>query len=288
MTIAIICSSLLAALVFGLGANVTRKRVDHRQGGRRPNADDPASRLLIAIRAHGNAAEYVPVLIVFVPAGRRPQPGLGGDPADHRRNGRPVAARVRHAHHATSWRRRGRSREVGASMTYLTGLGLAVAVARRCEAAVLDGRTAVAPLRSPAFRRYLMGQLPSVTCSWAQVVAVAWVVVQHRPSGARTRGGAAVPAQPGARSVARCGGRPARPTGSADAGRGRARRRGRRLRGRRHHRLADPAGRYRLAAAWGVLNALDTPARRSLVPMLVPRAGRAARPHSPAPCWCSG
>jgi hypothetical protein len=36
---------------------------------------------------------------------------------------------------------------------------------------------AVAPLSSPAFRRYLAGQLPSVTCSWAQVVALSWVVV---------------------------------------------------------------------------------------------------------------
>ena len=37
---------------------------------------------------------------------------------------------------------------------------------------------AVAPLSSPAFRRYLAGQLPSVTCSWAQVVALSWVVVE--------------------------------------------------------------------------------------------------------------
>jgi hypothetical protein len=36
---------------------------------------------------------------------------------------------------------------------------------------------AVAPLSSPAFRRDLAGQLPSVTCSWAQVVALSWVVV---------------------------------------------------------------------------------------------------------------
>ena len=42
-------------------------------------------------------------------------------------------------------------------------------------------RVAVAPLHSPAFRRYLVGQLPSVTCSWAQVVALSWVVVQIDP-----------------------------------------------------------------------------------------------------------
>ena len=42
-------------------------------------------------------------------------------------------------------------------------------------------RAAAAPLASPAFRRYLAGQLPSVTCSWAQVVTLSWVVVQLNP-----------------------------------------------------------------------------------------------------------
>jgi MFS family permease len=36
----------------------------------------------------------------------------------------------------------------------------------------------LAALWSPAFRRYLIGQVPSVTCSWIQVVALATVVVQ--------------------------------------------------------------------------------------------------------------
>ena len=40
----------------------------------------------------------------------------------------------------------------------------------------MTGRAA-APLGSPAFRRYLAGQLPSVTGSWAQVVALSWVIV---------------------------------------------------------------------------------------------------------------
>jgi hypothetical protein len=46
---------------------------------------------------------------------------------------------------------------------------------------ILNRRAAVAPLRSPMFRRYLAGQLPSVTCSWAQVVALSWLVVQIDP-----------------------------------------------------------------------------------------------------------
>lgn len=37
-------------------------------------------------------------------------------------------------------------------------------------------------LRSAAFRRYLIGQLPSVTCSWAQVVALSWTVVDRAPA----------------------------------------------------------------------------------------------------------
>ena len=36
-------------------------------------------------------------------------------------------------------------------------------------------------LRSATFRRYLTGQLPSVTCSWAQVVALSWTVVDRSP-----------------------------------------------------------------------------------------------------------
>jgi hypothetical protein len=38
--------------------------------------------------------------------------------------------------------------------------------------ALLAGHPAVAALRTRDFRRYLAGQLPSVTCSWAQVIAL--------------------------------------------------------------------------------------------------------------------
>ena len=47
---------------------------------------------------------------------------------------------------------------------------------------LLAGHPAVAALRARAFRRYLIGQLPSVTCSWAQVVALSWVVARLDPS----------------------------------------------------------------------------------------------------------
>ena len=143
---------------------------------------------------------------------------------------------------------------------------------------VLDGRAAVAPLRFPAFRRYVAGQLPSVSCSWAQVVALAWVVVQIDPQslgwvvacqflpslllgpwfGAvvdrHDRRRALMLAEAGLGLVA-VGYAAAAATGT----------------------LTLPAI-YLLASVWGVLNALDTPARQSLVPLLVSpeRAGSAA------------
>jgi uncharacterized membrane protein YecN with MAPEG domain len=62
VTIAIICVALLAALVFVLGANVSRLRGSATTQA--PTAlDDP---LFVAIRAHGNAAEYVPTLAVLI------------------------------------------------------------------------------------------------------------------------------------------------------------------------------------------------------------------------------
>ena len=128
MTIAILCSALLAALVFGLGANVTRMRAVTGKAGGDQMPTDPASRLLIAIRAHGNAAEYVPVLIVlFLLVGAR-SPAWVAIPLIVA----ATAARLTHAYGmltAASMATRRRSREVGASLTYLSGLGLAVAVA---------------------------------------------------------------------------------------------------------------------------------------------------------------
>jgi MFS family permease len=129
---------------------------------------------------------------------------------------------------------------------------------------------AVAPLSSPAFRRYLAGQLPSVTCSWAQVVALSWAVVeldrralgwvvalQFLPSlvlgpwfGAvadrHDRRRLLILAESGLGLVAL-----AYAVASAvDV-------------------LTLPVI-YVLAAVWGVINALDTPARRALLPTLVP------------------
>jgi uncharacterized membrane protein YecN with MAPEG domain len=54
--------ALLGILLFLLGANVTRHRaLRGADGNQMPT--DPADRMFIAQRAHGNAAEYVPTLI---------------------------------------------------------------------------------------------------------------------------------------------------------------------------------------------------------------------------------
>lgn len=137
------------------------------------------------------------------------------------------------------------------------------------------GRTAVAPLGSAPFRRYFLGQLPSLTGSWAQVVALSWWVESHDPKALgwvvalqflpslvlgpwfgvladrHDRRSLLILAESGLGLVAAS------------------------------YALTSLAGVLTLpvicplAATWGVINALDTPARRALVPALVP-PGQAA------------
>jgi MFS family permease len=133
----------------------------------------------------------------------------------------------------------------------------------------MDVRAAVAPLNSPAFRRYLAGQLPSVTCSWAQVVALSWVVVevdrralgwvvalQFLPSLLLGPWFGAVADRHDRRRLLML----------AESGLGLV---------ALAYALASAADAltmpliYLLATAWGVINALDTPARRALLPALV-------------------
>jgi uncharacterized membrane protein YecN with MAPEG domain len=63
--VTVTCIGLLGILLFLLGANVTRHRAI-RGGTGNQMPTDPADRMFIAIRAHGNAAEYVPTLIVLL------------------------------------------------------------------------------------------------------------------------------------------------------------------------------------------------------------------------------
>jgi uncharacterized membrane protein YecN with MAPEG domain len=64
-TVTIVCIALMGVLLFLLGANVTRQRaIRGSTGNQLPT--DPSDPLLIAIRAHGNSAEYVPTMIVLL------------------------------------------------------------------------------------------------------------------------------------------------------------------------------------------------------------------------------
>jgi uncharacterized protein len=126
MTTAIICSALLAALVFLLGANVTRIRNLTGKAGGSQLPQDPTSRLLIAVRAHGNAAEYVPILVVlFLLVGAR-SPAWLAIPLIMA----ATLARLLHAYGMLTSRSLAmptKAREIGAGATYFVGLSLAVA-----------------------------------------------------------------------------------------------------------------------------------------------------------------
>jgi hypothetical protein len=128
MTTAIICTAILAATLFLLGGNVTRMRaVTGKEGGSQLPAD-PANRLLIAIRAHGNATEYIPTLIVlFVLVGARDPAGVAIPLVVG-----ATAARLLHAYGMLTTQSLAiptRWREVGAGGTYLFGVALAIAAA---------------------------------------------------------------------------------------------------------------------------------------------------------------
>ena len=128
MTAAIICTAVLAALVFLLGANVSRMRGVAAKAGGPQLPTDPADRLLIAIRAHGNATEYVPALIVlFLLVGVR-GPAMVAIPLIIG----ATAARLLHAYGmltAASVTQATKARLGGAAATYAFGVGLAVAAA---------------------------------------------------------------------------------------------------------------------------------------------------------------
>ena len=126
MTTAIICTAILAAMLFALGLNVSRVRGETAKTGGSQFPDDPASGLLKAIRAHGNAAEYVPTLIVlFLLVGAR-SPAAAAIPLI----AGATIARLVNAYGlltSPSLATPTTSRLIGAVGTYLLGIGLAVA-----------------------------------------------------------------------------------------------------------------------------------------------------------------
>jgi uncharacterized protein len=128
MTTAIICTVILGAMVFVLGFNVSRMRgVTAKQGGSQ-TPTDPASGLLIAQRAHGNAIEYVPTLMVmFLLVGPR-SPAAVALPLIIG----ATVSRLAHAYGmitAKSLAAEGKLRMAGAIGTYVFGVALVVALA---------------------------------------------------------------------------------------------------------------------------------------------------------------
>ena len=128
MTTAIICTAILAAMVFVLGFNVSRMRGVTAKTGGSQMPTDPASPLLLAMRAHGNAAEYVPTLIVlFLLVGAR-SPEVVAIPLIVG----ATASRIAHAWAmlaSKSLAAGNAPRVIGAWGTYVFGLGLAIAAA---------------------------------------------------------------------------------------------------------------------------------------------------------------
>jgi uncharacterized membrane protein YecN with MAPEG domain len=121
----IICIALMGALIFVLGANVTRIRAIRGKTGEPQMSTDPADRLLIAQRAHGNASEYVPTLIGLLIVCATLTDGWWLNTLAI------VAAAARYVHAygmltAKTLAAHGPVRDSGAMFTYLAGLALAV------------------------------------------------------------------------------------------------------------------------------------------------------------------
>ena len=122
--ITVISIALLGILIFVLGANVTRHRVQRGATGNQAPSD-PADRMYIAQRAHGNASEYVPTLIGLLIVCSTLTSGWWLDVLAIA----ATTARVVHAYGMLSARtlaEHGPVRDSGAAFTYLAGLALGI------------------------------------------------------------------------------------------------------------------------------------------------------------------
>ena len=123
-SIVILSIALMGVLVFVLGANVTRHRaVRGATGNQMPT--DPADRMLIAQRAHGNATEYVPTLIGLLVVCSALTDGWWLDALAIM----AVAARTVHAVGMLTSKTlaaHGPARDAGALFTYLAGVALGI------------------------------------------------------------------------------------------------------------------------------------------------------------------
>ena len=123
-TVPIVCVALMGVLLFVLGANVTRHRVIRGATGNQMPTD-PADRMFIAQRAHGNASEYVPTLAVLIVVCATLTDGWWVSVL-------AIAALAARSLHAagmltsTTLAAHGPARDAGAVGTYLTGILLGV------------------------------------------------------------------------------------------------------------------------------------------------------------------
>jgi uncharacterized membrane protein YecN with MAPEG domain len=123
-TVPVVCIALMGIMLFLLGANVTRHRaIRGATGNQMPT--DPADRMFIAQRAHGNASEYVPTLAVLIVVCTTLTDGWWVDVL-------AIAALASRALHALGMltsrtlASHGPVRDAGAMGTYLTGVALGV------------------------------------------------------------------------------------------------------------------------------------------------------------------
>ena len=128
MTTALVCTAILGALIFLLGANVTRLRAVRGKSGEPQGSTDPADRLFLAVRAHGNASEYVPTLVALFVLAAWQSPGAWSATLIVA----ATASRLVHAYGMLSSRTLAvptLPREIAAAGTYLFGVALAATVA---------------------------------------------------------------------------------------------------------------------------------------------------------------
>lgn len=121
-TVVIVAIALQAILVFLLGANVTRHRARRGPTGNQ-FPTDPTDPMLKAIRAHGNAAEYIPTLLALLIVCAMLTEGWWLDTLAII----AVAARVLHAIGlltSPTLAEHGALRDVGAAATYAVGIAL--------------------------------------------------------------------------------------------------------------------------------------------------------------------
>ena len=126
LTTAVIGIAVLGAMLFVLGFNVSRMRGVTAKVGGSQMPTDPASPLLIAQRAHGNASEYVPTLAVLFLIVGVGSPAAVAIPLI----AGATLARLAHAYgmlRAVSLAEESKRRFAGAMGTYVFGVALAVA-----------------------------------------------------------------------------------------------------------------------------------------------------------------